>query len=43
MNDNRYKLYLELNSFKELDEFALLACQDYNYNNTNNWFLEFSA
>ncbi len=41
MNDNRYKLNIDLNSFNELDEFAHLACQDYNYSNTNNWFLDF--
>ncbi len=39
---NTYILNFELKNFNKLDEkFALLACQDYNYWNANDWFWSF--
>lgn len=33
-----FVLPFDLKPFEELDQFALLACQDYNLGNTNDWF-----
>ncbi|MCA6471291.1 MAG: hypothetical protein IM591_12980 [Chitinophagaceae bacterium] len=41
MDDNKYTLNIDLSNYVKFDEFALLANQDYNYGNTNHWFLEF--
>lgn len=38
---SNFTLNIELSSFNELDQFALLACQKYNYGNTNDWFGSF--
>ena len=35
---SEFLLEIDLQAFHELDEFALLACQDYNYGNENDWF-----
>jgi hypothetical protein len=41
MEDNKYTLNIDLSNYVKLDEFALLANQDYNYGDINHWFLEF--
>lgn len=33
-----FYLKFDLQAFEELDQFALLACQQYNYGNENDWF-----
>ena len=33
-----FSLKFDMQPFEELDQFALLACQKYNYGNNNNWF-----
>lgn len=33
-----FLLKFDLGTFHELDEFALLACQDYNFGGVNDWF-----
>jgi hypothetical protein len=38
---SNFTINIELSTFKELDQFALLACQKYNYGNTNDWFGSF--
>lgn len=38
---SNFILNIELSTFKELDQFALLACQKYNYGNDNEWFGSF--
>lgn len=35
---SEFLLKFDLQAFHELDEFALLACQTYNYGNENDWF-----
>lgn len=36
---DRFNLTFEVKSFFELDEkIALLACQDYNFGNKDDWF-----
>lgn len=36
--DKDYNLDLDTSPLNELDEFALLACQEYNFGNTSDWF-----
>lgn len=36
-----FNLTFNLGSYQQLDEFALLACQDYNYGNHTDWFGSF--
>jgi hypothetical protein len=36
-----FLLQFDLAPLKQLDQFALLACQDYNYGNTTDWFGDF--
>jgi hypothetical protein len=38
---SEFLLRFDLREFHELDEFALLACQKYNYGNQNDWFNTF--
>ena len=35
---SEFHLNFDLQAFHELDEFSLLARQDYNYGNKNDWF-----
>jgi len=35
---SEFHLNFDLKTFHELDEFSLLACQNYNYGNKNDWF-----
>jgi len=37
----KYELSLELSNYGLIDEFALLACQDYNFGNKGEWFSAF--
>lgn len=36
-----FLLEFSLNSYHQLDEYALLSCQDYNYGNESDWFGSF--
>ncbi|KKK64123.1 hypothetical protein LCGC14_2987390, partial [marine sediment metagenome] len=36
-----YVLEFDLNSYHQLDEYALLSCQKYNYGNDSDWFGSF--
>ncbi|WKZ46053.1 MAG: hypothetical protein QY306_09535 [Anaerolineales bacterium] len=38
---SRYEISLDLSEYGHLDEFALLACQDYNFGNESKWFNAF--
>ncbi|MCP5007209.1 MAG: hypothetical protein GY941_25195 [Planctomycetes bacterium] len=38
---SNFTLNIELSKFNELDQFALLACQKYNYGNNTDWFGSF--
>ncbi len=38
---SNFTLNIEPSTFNELDQFALLACQKYNYGNNNGWFGSF--
>jgi len=38
---SKFTLKIELSTFEELDKFALLACQEVNYGNNNDWFGSF--
>lgn len=38
-----YALRFDTSKFKDLDSYALLACQDYNLTNHSNWFGEFRS
>ena len=38
-----YDVQFDSAAWDELDQFALLACQDYNYGNASNWFGSFRA
>lgn len=35
---SEYDLQFDSGAWDQLDDFALTACQDYNYGNANNWF-----
>ena len=37
-----FQLTFEMDPLRKLDEFALLACQDYNLGGVGEWFEEFS-
>jgi hypothetical protein len=41
MNDNRFTLNFDLNSFRQLDDFAEMASKEHNYGNNYNWFFDF--
>ncbi len=38
---SHFNLEFDLQAFEELDRFAPLACQKYNYGNDNDWFSAF--
>jgi len=40
-SDRDFLLAIDLSSFHALDDFALLACQKYNFGNEPNWFISF--
>lgn len=41
MNMAIFEINFDSTSLKELDQFALLACQEYNYGNSTDWFGSF--
>jgi hypothetical protein len=38
---SRFAIQFDITGFQQLDQFALLACQDYNLGNAGDWFQEF--
>jgi hypothetical protein len=38
---SKYELSIDLSNYGLIDEFALLACQDYNLGNESKWFNAF--